>query len=71
LIAYVSTFVPNMTGEHSSPHVSIGVASREYLDKMLAEPFEPFTFSPAGGAVYQLGPYGTAAKKLKEWDLKP
>jgi hypothetical protein len=27
-------------------------------------------FSPAGAAVYQLGPYGTAAKKLKEWDLK-
>ena len=42
----------------------------EYLDKMLAEPFEPFTFSPAGAAVYQLGPFGTAAKKLKEWDLK-
>jgi hypothetical protein len=71
LIAYVSTFVPNMTGEHFSPHVSIGVASREYLDKMLAEPFEPFTFSPSGAAIYQLGPFGTAAKKLKEWDLKP
>ena len=41
------------------------------LDKMLAEPFEPFTFSPAGAAIYQLGPFGTAAKKLKEWDLKP
>ena len=35
---------------------------------MLAEPFESFSFSPAGAAVYQLGPYGTAAKKLKEWD---
>ena len=34
------------------------------------EAFEPFTFSPAGAAVYQLGPFGTAAKKLKEWDLK-
>jgi len=67
LIDYVSTFVPKMTGEHFSPHVSTGVAPREYLDKMLAEPFEPFTFSPAGGAVYQLGPYGTAAKRLKEW----
>jgi len=22
-------------------------------------------------AVYQLGPFGTAAKKLQEWDLKP
>jgi hypothetical protein len=56
-----------MTGEHFSPHVSIGVAPREYLDKMLAESFEPFTFSPAGAAVYQLGPFGTAAKQLKEW----
>jgi hypothetical protein len=36
---------------------------------MLAEPFEPFTCSPSGAAVYQLGPFGTAAKKLEEWDL--
>jgi len=71
LIQYVSTFVPKMSGEHFSPHVSTGVASREYLDNMLTEPFEPFTFSPAGAAVYQLGPFGTAAKKLKEWELKP
>jgi hypothetical protein len=69
LIDYVSTFVPKMSGEHFSPHVSIGVAPREYLDKMLAEPFEPFTFSPAGAAVYQLGPFGTAAKKLRDWTL--
>ena len=70
-IQYVSTFVPKMTGEQFNPHLSIGVAPKGYLDKMLAEPFAPFTFSPAGAAVYQLGPYGTAAKKLKEWDLKP
>ena len=43
----------------------------EYLDKMLKEPFEPFTFSPVGAAVYHLGHYGTAAKELKEFDLKP
>jgi len=71
MIEYVSTFVPKMTGDHFSPHVSTGVAPREYLDKMLTEPFAPFTFSPAGAAVYQLGPFGTAAKKLKEWDLQP
>jgi phosphoserine phosphatase len=71
LIDYVSTFVPKLTGEHFNPHVSTGVAPKEYLDKMLAEPFESFTFSPAGAAVYQLGPFGTAAKKLKDWDLKP
>jgi hypothetical protein len=71
LIEYVSTFVPKASGEHFNPHVTTGVAPREYLDKMLAEPFEPFTFSPAGAAVYQLGQFGTASKKLKEWDLKP
>jgi hypothetical protein len=71
MIQYVSTFVPKMTGEHYNPHVSIGVATKDYLDKMVKEPFASFTFSPAGAAVFQLGPYGTAAKKLKEWDLKP
>ena len=67
LIEYVAAFVPKASGEHFNPHVTTGVASREYLDKMLAEPFEPFTFSPAGAAAYQLGQFGTAAKKLKEW----
>jgi len=71
LIEYVSTFVPKASGEHFGPHVTTGLAPRTYLDKLLAEPFEPFTFSPAGAAVYQLGQFGTAAKKLKEFDLKP
>jgi len=70
-IQYISTFVPDRTGEHFNPHVSIGVAPKDYLDKMVAGPFEPFTFSPAGAAVFQLGPYGTAAKKLKEWNVNP
>jgi hypothetical protein len=70
LIGYVSTFVPKQTGDQFSPHVTIGVAPLDYLDKMLAEPFAPFTCSPEGAAVYQLGPFGTAAKQLKEWNLK-
>ena len=67
LIQYVAAFVPKAAGEHFNPHVTTGVASREYLDKMLAEPFVPFTFSPVGAAVYQLGQFGTAAKKLWNW----
>ena len=63
--------MPKDSGESFNPHVTTGVALRDVLDQMLAEPFEPFTFSPAGAAVYQLGPFGTAAKKLKAWDLKP
>src|SRR6266481_1949396 len=71
LITYVSDFVPKSCGEHFHPHVTTGLAPREYLDQMLAEPFEDFTFSPAGAAVYHLGHYGTAAKKLHQFDLKP
>ena|GEM_PF-1443717 len=33
LISYVSTFVPEQTGERFNPHVSTGVAPRDYLDK--------------------------------------
>ena len=69
LIGYVSTFEQIGAGEHFNPHVSTGNAPTAYLDQMIAEPFEPFTFSPAGAAVYQLGPFGTAAKKLIQWDL--
>jgi hypothetical protein len=71
MIDYVSTFVQTSAGEKFNPHVSTGTAPLADLDKLLAEPFEPFTFSPADAAVYQLGPYGTAAKKLKVFELKP
>jgi hypothetical protein len=71
LIDYVSTFVKNGAGQKFNPHVSTGTAPNADLDKLLAEPFTPFMFSPAGAAVYQLGPYGTAAKKLKEFVLNP
>ena len=69
LIEYVSAFVPKYSGTHFNPHVTIGVASQNYLKGMLAEPFSEFTFSPAGASVFQLGSYGTAMKKLNGWDL--
>ncbi len=71
MIDYVSTFVQKAAGEKFNPHVSTGNAPLADLDKFLAQPFDQFTFSPASAAVYQLGPYGTAAKKLKAFDLKP
>jgi hypothetical protein len=71
MIDYVSTFEKKAAGEHFNPHVSTGNAPTTYLDEMVKEPFESFTFAPARAAVFQLGPFGTAAKKLKEWDLKP
>jgi len=69
-IDYVGSYVPNQTGKKFNPHVSIGLASQDYLQKMLEEKFEAFTFSLAGLSVYQLGNMGTARKKLKGWELK-
>jgi 2'-5' RNA ligase len=71
LIEYVADFVPKSSGKNFNPHVTIGVATQDYLKKMLAEPFEAFTFSPAGAAVYHLGTFGTAQKKLSSWEFKP
>ena len=71
LVEYVAAFVPDSTGKNFNPHVTIGVAPQDYLKAMLAEPFETFTFSPAGVSVYQLGNYGTARRKLKAWEPTP
>jgi hypothetical protein len=69
LIDHVARFVAGGTGVNFNPHVTIGVASRDYLDDMLAEPFAEFAFSPMRAAVFQLGDFGTARKQLQTWDL--
>jgi hypothetical protein len=71
LIDYVANFVPNGSGKKFNPHVTTGVATETYLNEMLAEPFEAFTFSPAGASVYQLGSFGTARKELKVLEFNP
>jgi len=65
LISYVANFVADAAGKRFNPHVTIGVGTEDYLNKMLAEPFPSFTFSAAGASVYQLGSFGTARKELK------
>jgi hypothetical protein len=70
LITYVSDLVPKSSGKNYHPHVTTGLAPRTYLDAMLKEPFPAFTFSPSGAAIYHLGHFGTAAKKLHEFKLK-
>jgi 2'-5' RNA ligase len=70
-IDYVAAFVPRATGKNFNPHVTVGIATQEYLKKMFAEPFAGFMFSTAGASVYHLGNFGTAQKKLKAWELKP
>lgn len=70
VIDYVAGFA-EQTGKNFSPHVSIGLATTGFLDALLAEPFNGFTFSPASAAVYQIGNFGTARKVLKALPLTP
>jgi 2'-5' RNA ligase superfamily len=71
LISYVEHFATDAAGKRFNPHVTIGVATEEYLNKMLADPFASFTFSPAGASVYQLGSFGTARKELRALTTTP
>jgi len=63
-IGWVETFVPKSSGDAFIPHVTSGVAKEDFVKQLKAQPFEAFTFKPDGVAVYQLGNFGTAAKKL-------
>ena len=63
-IDYVGAFASAGAGDNYNPHITVGIATRDYLDAMVAEPFDPFTFAPIGAAGYQLANYGTAARKL-------
>jgi hypothetical protein len=71
LVQYVATYVPGASGDNFNPHVTTGAGPQSYLDEMLAEPFEAFSFSPTGASVYQLGTFGTAQKKLAALTLEP
>jgi hypothetical protein len=71
LVDYVASFVTDAAGKRFNPHVTIGVGTEEYLNKMLAEPFASFTFLAAGASVYQLGTFGTARKELRALSMTP
>ncbi len=69
-IDYVQRFVPEHSGQNYLPHATVGLAPIDYLNAMLAETFDAFTFSPASASVYHLGNFGTARAQLKLLDLK-
>ena len=68
-IDYVEHYVPDASGAKFNPHVTIGVASQAFLDELLKEKFDDFTFSPTGLSVFHLGNFGTAREKLKSWSF--
>src|SRR4051794_23685544 len=66
-IDWVETFVPRSSGENYQPHVTAGIAAETFVKQLKAAPFLPFAFKADGLAVFQLGNFGTAARKLWEY----
>jgi hypothetical protein len=66
LFKYVETFVPGQTGQKFNPHVTIGIAPLGWLEDREKQAFSTFAFEAKGIAVYQLGNFGTASKRLDD-----
>ena len=67
-MAYVESFVPNASGANYAPHVTVGVGPESFVRELKAEGLIPFTFGARGVAIYQLGNFGTAQKRLWSWE---
>jgi hypothetical protein len=70
IVDYVQNFVPKASGANYSPHVTVGVAHEDFVLSLKEKPFDTFRFKAAGVAIYQLGNFGTAQKKLWQWNDK-
>jgi hypothetical protein len=69
-IGWVEDFVPKSSGANYVPHVTLGIAKEDFAKELKAEPFDSFTFMPVGVAIYHIGNFGTAAKKLWQYQGK-
>jgi hypothetical protein len=63
-VEWVETFVPKASGENYQPHITAGIAAEAFVAQLQAAPFMPFSFKADALAVFQLGNFGTAAKRL-------
>jgi hypothetical protein len=63
-VTWVENFAVNAAGAKFAPHITIGTAPLVFVKQVAAEPFTPFDFGVRAVAIYQLGNYGTAARKL-------
>jgi hypothetical protein len=63
----VVSYIPSQTGSQFRPHLDMGVASAEIARAIVAEAFEPFTFRPAGAAIYHLNCAIADRVRLKWW----
>jgi hypothetical protein len=64
---YVNSFVPKQSGTKFKPHLTVGVAPKEVVQKLMQQPIEPESFRSTRVSVYQLGNFGTARKRLRSF----
>lgn len=65
-VDYVNGFVGSRTGANYNPHLTVGIGTRDFVDALKAEPFEPFTFRAISVSLYQLGDFGVAQRRLHD-----
>lgn len=65
-VDYVNSFVGARTGMNYHPHLTIGIGTRDSVDALESEPFEPFTVRPVSVSLYQVGDLGVAQRKLHD-----
>jgi len=65
-VDYVNNFVGSRTGMNYHPHLTVGIGTRDFVDALKAEPFEPFTVRAVSVSLYQLGDFGVAQRKLHD-----
>ena len=63
-ISWVENFVPSSSGKNYIPHITLGVGDHEAVEALKRESLKAFTFKPQAVAIYQLGNFGTAQRKL-------
>ncbi|MBT0608189.1 2'-5' RNA ligase family protein [Aequorivita echinoideorum] len=63
-VDYVNGFLNESCYDKYNPHVTVGVAKKDFLDSLSTNRFEKFEFTPTSLSVYQLGDNGTAQKLL-------
>lgn len=67
-ITYIPDFVEKYSYENYSPHISLGVAEKVFLDSLAQHVFKPVSFKARSISVYQLGDHGTAQELI--WKSK-
>ncbi|MDP4947858.1 MAG: 2'-5' RNA ligase family protein, partial [Cyanobium sp. MAG_102] len=63
-IDYVTNFGDTRTAPNYQPHLTLGIGTSDFVEALVAEPFETFSFQTASISLYQIGDYGVAQTKL-------